>query len=155
MASNKFWQQVAEAFGTVIEETYADTDDHDAGAAFANKYNVQVSPYIKDVYSLWHEDGETFTMVAKCRTQKELLEAIRDIKPQPKSFKVEIRAKGETGFYSNSVRLPDAEQAKRYASDIYSRWSGAEEYRVTETNEAPNYTADEYGRLTRIASSEE
>lgn len=65
------------------------------------------------------------------------------------SFKVEIRTKGEMGFYSNSIRLPDAEQAGRYASDLFSRYTPIEEYRIVECADEVNHTADQYGRLTQ------
>ena len=71
------------------------------------------------------------------------------------SYKVEIREKGEQSFCSNGIRLPDVEQAEAYAKDLWSRWMSAEEWRVAPSEDQPNHTADEYGRLTRIASSEE
>lgn len=66
------------------------------------------------------------------------------------SWKVEILGVGESTYVSNGIRLPDAEQAERYGSDLMSRWWGADKMRVAPSDDLPNHTADEYGRLTQL-----
>lgn len=68
------------------------------------------------------------------------------------SFKVEIKAKGETGFVANGIRLPSEEQGNAYAKDLWSRWSQVSEYRVVASDDEVNHVADDHGRLTRVSS---
>lgn len=69
------------------------------------------------------------------------------------SFKVEVRAKGESSWHANALRFRSKAEAERYQSDLYSRWMMMEAGRVARSSDPVNATADQYGRVTHMGSS--
>ena len=58
------------------------------------------------------------------------------------SFQVEIRAVGETLFCENSLVFETKREAIHYGADLYTRWTGMEEWKVVETTKPVNYVWD-------------
>ena len=55
------------------------------------------------------------------------------------AFQAEFRAVGESTFHSNALVFATEKEAEAYARDLFSRWMGAEEYRVVETDKKVTY----------------
>lgn len=45
-------------------------------------------------------------------------------------FAVEVRTRGESGFYGNAMTFPSLETAVCYAKDLYSRWTAVDVWRI-------------------------
>ena len=58
-----------------------------------------------------------------------------DSKTKDTSYKVEVLAVGETNYASNGLRFSTPEKAKEYGENLLDRWSGAKEFKVTETSD--------------------
>lgn len=54
------------------------------------------------------------------------------------SFRVEVRATGETQFASNGLRFSTIDGASEYAHDLASRWFAVEAWRIVDCFEQPN-----------------
>lgn len=54
------------------------------------------------------------------------------------SYRVEVRAKGETTFAGNGLRFPDLQSAHDYATDLWSRWTAVEAWRIVDCFDPPN-----------------
>jgi hypothetical protein len=50
-----------------------------------------------------------------------------------------IRARSETEFHGNGLTFATKEEADGYGRDLFSRWTGVEEYKAVETEEEVNY----------------
>jgi hypothetical protein len=55
------------------------------------------------------------------------------------SFKAEIRVVNDTRFYPNGVAFETREEAEAYGRNKVAAWTMAQEYRVVESEEMPNY----------------
>ena len=55
------------------------------------------------------------------------------------SYKVEVHAIGESGYTGNGLRFATTQEAESYASDLFSRWFGIDNYRVVTSDEPVNY----------------
>ena len=58
------------------------------------------------------------------------------------AFRAEVQVVGETGFNHNALVFATAEEAERYARDLYSRWMAVEKTRVEPTDKPANYVWD-------------
>lgn len=55
-----------------------------------------------------------------------------------RSFVVEVKTKGDSGWSKNSVRYSTQDAAKRAGAELASRWMAVEEWRVEPSTDAPN-----------------
>jgi hypothetical protein len=58
---------------------------------------------------------------------------------EPKSYKVDVLAHGETKFVSNGIRLATKEEAQSYGDDLAGRWTMVREWNVVESEDPVNY----------------
>ncbi len=59
-----------------------------------------------------------------------------------KSYKVMVRARGETEYVSNMLRFTTEQQAERYGQDLAARWrTGMEDWRVEPSEDEPTEEA--------------
>lgn len=70
------------------------------------------------------------------------------------SFGIEVVADSSGKFCGNEIRLASKEEAKAYASDLYSRWTLVREWRVVESTDSVNYTFSNE-RLVAVTKSGE
>lgn len=71
------------------------------------------------------------------------------------SYKVEVTTYGDAGkFASNGLRFVSVKDAERYGDDLFLRWTAVEDWRVAESEDAPNTAYDEDGRRVRIGEEE-
>lgn len=68
-----------------------------------------------------------------------------------KSFKAEMHVGNK--WYSNALRFATENEAKAYALNLFSRWTVPDDWRIAQSDDEPNYTADENGRTTAIAGA--
>jgi hypothetical protein len=62
----------------------------------------------------------------------------------PKGYKYELRVTGEGDkWHQNAVVFPTREEAEKAGLAKFSAWTMAEDYRVVESGEEPNYNWDE------------
>jgi hypothetical protein len=54
------------------------------------------------------------------------------------SWKPEIRVIDDPKWYDNAVRFKTRPEAEKYASDLFTRWTTAEGWRVVETDDPVN-----------------
>lgn len=75
---NKLYQQLADVMGTTVKEVHEDDDQTDAGATFANDYNLQIAPYMHKPYILYRilSDAGDMEKVGDFETEAELLEYV-------------------------------------------------------------------------------
>lgn len=57
------------------------------------------------------------------------------------SFKIEVQMAGEWGG-SNALAFATHDEAKDYGTELLSRWSGPDDFRVIESTEPVNYRFD-------------
>ena len=55
------------------------------------------------------------------------------------SYKVEIRAVGETSWHSNALRFATQDEAEGSGRSLFMRWFGCDAYRTAESDEPVNY----------------
>jgi hypothetical protein len=65
------------------------------------------------------------------------------------SWKASIRTYGDPKYYDNAVRFATRTEADWYGSDLSSRWTQAEHYKVGKSTDPVNYRIDD-GKLVRI-----
>jgi hypothetical protein len=58
------------------------------------------------------------------------------------SFKVAVRAVGENTFCQNGCAFATYGEADNAGSELLSRWFGADEYKVVESDQPVNYRWD-------------
>jgi 2'-5' RNA ligase len=58
------------------------------------------------------------------------------------SFKVGVKGKGDANWAYNALRFPTEEAAKAWGQDLWSRWSGVDQWEVHPSDEAPNREAE-------------
>ena len=58
-------------------------------------------------------------------------------KTEPQSYIVEVT--DGSGYAHNGLRFPSWESADNWAFDLMCRWLAAQDYRIVESNDAPNY----------------
>lgn len=58
------------------------------------------------------------------------------------AFQAEFRAVGEQSFNTNALVFATEKEAERYARDLYSRWMGADEWRVVGVDKPVTYVWD-------------
>jgi hypothetical protein len=51
-----------------------------------------------------------------------------ELREQP--YRVEVKVKGESGFYPNGLRFPTEADAQEYAQNLWSRWLAVEQYHI-------------------------
>jgi hypothetical protein len=71
---------------------------------------------------------------------------IVDLFPEVRSYKVEVIADSSGQWCPNGMRFASEEEARRYGSDLFARWTAVREWRVAPSTDAPNGKAD--GSLT-------
>ena len=54
------------------------------------------------------------------------------------SWKIEVLAYGETKWCSNALRFATKEETARYGSDLFTRWTGAEDIRAVKSPDPVN-----------------
>ena len=75
---------------------------------------------------------------------------------KPVSYRVDVKARGESGWTANGQRFGSAEEADKAAKELRSRWTGFEDYRVIPTSDAINYRFDdEKYRAVPVTAPEE
>jgi hypothetical protein len=55
------------------------------------------------------------------------------------AFKCEILTANDPQWYSNALRFETESEADQYGLDLILRWSGSRDYRVVNSDDAPNY----------------
>lgn len=73
--------------------------------------------------------------------------------PAPKSFVVGVKVYGEVPYHRNRMFWSTLEEAEKYASNLMSRWTLVQDWKVYPSDEAPNYRWAE-GRAARLEASE-
>lgn len=58
------------------------------------------------------------------------------------AFQAEFRAVREQSFNTNALVFATKKEAETYARDLFSRWMGAEEWRVVEVDKPVTYVWD-------------
>ncbi len=66
------------------------------------------------------------------------------------SFKGEVIADSSGKWAGNAQRFATREEAERAVTNLMMRWTLVTDTRVVESDDPVNYTADEYGRTTRV-----
>jgi len=56
-----------------------------------------------------------------------------------RSWKVAVKAKGESGWAYNMMRYRSKESAEKAGADLYSRWMGMESYEIQPSDDEPNH----------------
>ncbi len=51
------------------------------------------------------------------------------------SYKVEVRADGESGWNSNLLRFATEERARKYGENLAWRWTLVQDWRIVETDD--------------------
>lgn len=69
------------------------------------------------------------------------------------SFKIEVIADSSGKWVGNGCRYPTREMAERAARNLSDRWTLVRDYRAVPSEDAPNYTADEFG-VTHVIKPE-
>ena len=54
------------------------------------------------------------------------------------SYKVEVLTIGDTNYCGNGLRFKEKPDAETYAVDLAIRWLAVKDYRVVESQDAPN-----------------
>ncbi len=54
------------------------------------------------------------------------------------SWKPEIQVAGDPKWYDNAVRFKTELEARKYAADLFYRWTSAKEWRVVKVDEPAN-----------------
>lgn len=57
----------------------------------------------------------------------------------PNSFKPVVRTGNDPKWYSNSLRFRTEAEARRWAADLYSRWTLTTDYGAEPSEDEPNY----------------
>lgn len=57
-----------------------------------------------------------------------------------RSWKVQIKTKGDDDFVDNELRFGKKEDAAAYAADLYRRWTSLTEFCITGSDDEPNAT---------------
>jgi hypothetical protein len=78
----------------------------------------------------------------KKRTSKLINTGMSEIGRVTTSYGVEVRSRGEIDFGSNDQRFATKFEAENYASAVYGKWPGVEEYRVFEDEKPANLVFD-------------
>jgi hypothetical protein len=68
----------------------------------------------------------------------------------PRSFKVGVKTPGDKSWVYNGLRFATREEADRYGSDLYARWTAVQEVDVHPSADPVNYAIRD-GRLVRLA----
>src|SRR5260370_11233183 len=67
----------------------------------------------------------------------------------PQSYKIEVIADNSGEWVGNGVRLRTKAEAEAYGPNLANRWLEVREWRVSESDEAPNYSFTN-GELTHL-----
>ena len=67
------------------------------------------------------------------------------------SYKVGCYTFGSTKPGYNGLRFATAEEARLYASDLFSRWMALREYSIDESDDEPNWAVVE-GKLVSLST---
>jgi len=54
------------------------------------------------------------------------------------SYKVEVLTTGDSNYCGNGLRFQEKKDAESYAVDLSLRWLAVKDYRIVESEEAPN-----------------
>jgi hypothetical protein len=68
----------------------------------------------------------------------------------PRSFKVGVKTPGDKSWAYNGLRFATREEAERYGSDLYARWTAVQAVDVHPSDDPVNYAIRD-GRLVRLA----
>ena len=61
----------------------------------------------------------------------------------PMSWRVMVKVTGEPGYTGNALRFATQKEAKAYGSDLYSRWTRVETYKVVRSRDPVNQGASQ------------
>lgn len=58
------------------------------------------------------------------------------------AFQAEFRAVGEKRYYTNALVFATEKEAEAYARDLFSRWTGVDDWHVVPVNKPVTYIFD-------------
>lgn len=58
--------------------------------------------------------------------------------PEPKSWKLGCKGKGDTKWTYNSLRFKTKDECEQYGADLFSRWAALDKYEAHPSDDPPN-----------------